>query len=703
MGPMAIPNGQALSGARVYVSGRITSIVVDPNHSNIIYIGAAQGGVWKTTDFGDTWTPKSDNEVSLAIGALAIDSRNNLYAATGEGNFAIDSYYGNGILKSTNGGDNWTPIGSNTFRQARFCRLAINPSTPATIFAASSNGLYRSTNSGGIWQQMTSGLPLNAFATDVVINPTTPDTAYAAFWGDGIYKTTNANAANQPTWNKLSSILPSTGSFTRIALGISRSSSNTLYALIAGLPNPNRNLSYLINQFYHTTNGGSLWNRITLPSGNIGGQGFYNLNVAVDPTTPDIVYLSAKSLWKATRNTMTNAWTITDIGSAIHADNHAFAFDPTNHLIIYACNDGGIYKSRNGGMNWIDSINKGLCISQCEFMEQHPVSDAIVLVGTQDNGTEQFRNSPVFYHSDDGDGGFVAIDPNQPNNVLHTYYSVSLSRSTQGGKYNSWQDVVNGLSGDSLFYPPFSLDQSNSNNIAFGTTTVFLDSAQGTDGWNTSIILPNLLTGVDPPEVVSAINYVNTNPGLIYTATNYGKVFRLTKTGSTWIATAIHALPLPTQRWIWDIQTLPNDNNTFIVVMSGFGTPHIWRGNFIPNSGTTTWTDISGTGLPDIPVNALAIEPSSPNTMYVGTDIGVFQTTNGGMTWTPFSQGLPNCAVFDMRIHMPTRLLRVATHGRGIWERKLDISSRDVNIFVRDHLMNTGRFPPSLSGEVVSI
>lgn len=128
---------------------------------------------------------------------------------------------------------------------------------------------------------------------------------------------------------------------------------------------------------------------------------------------------------------MTNTWTFTDIGGPFHPDNHAFAFDPMNSLVIYAGSDGGIYKSTDGGMTWSDSINRGLCIAQLEFMEQHPTSNAVVFTGTQDNGTEQFRNSPVFHHADDGDGGFVAIDQTNPRNVLSTYYSLSPKRSTR--------------------------------------------------------------------------------------------------------------------------------------------------------------------------------------------------------------------------------------------------------------------------------
>jgi len=681
LGPTAIPKGQTYSSARVLVTGRVTGIVVDPTAPNTIYCATAQGGVWKTINGGISWVATSDNEVSLAIGALAIDPSNDLvlYAGTGEGNFSGDSYYGNGVLKTTNGGASWTALATSTFAGTRFSRIAVTPGPPARLFAATGSGIFRSTNAGVNWTLMSSGTPAGAMATDVVIDPTTPTTVYAAFWGQGIYRCTNASAAT-PTWTKLTTGLPASG-FTRISLGISPSSSQTVYALIA-------DTSYTVNGFYRTTNGGTNWSSIALPGGSIGGQGFYNLNVAVDPTSPDIVYLSGISLWKATRGGA-GVWSFTDIGGAFHPDNHAFAFDPTNHLKIYAGSDGGIYESINGGTTWDDSINEGLCIMQCEFIDQHPTSDAVLFSGTQDNGTEQFRNSGVFNHADDGDGGYCAVDKTQPKNVLSTYYGNSPKRSTLGGKFGAWMSVAGGIAGPGLFYPPMALDETNSNNVAFGTNQVNLDAAQGTGGWPTKVTLPGMSGNV------SAIYY--TNSSLIYVGTTTGKVYRLVKSG-TWTATAIHAAPLPVGPFITDLATVPGSPNTVIVVMSGFGHGHAWRG-VVPAAGATTWTNISGGGvsaIPDIPANAIAIDPSAVNTYYVATDVAVYRTTNGGATWTQFSEGLPNCAVFDMRLHNPTRLLRAGTHGRGVWERKLDVPSvSSVDLYFRDHLMSTGRILPS--------
>jgi photosystem II stability/assembly factor-like uncharacterized protein len=682
LGPSAIPKGQTYSSARVLVSGRVTAIVVDPTNSNIIYAAAAQGGVWKTSDGGVTWVPQNDNNVSLAIGALAMDPGNPLvlYAGTGEGNFSADSYYGNGILATADGGATpWSELGTATFTGVRFSRLAVTPGTPAQLFAATGNGAFRSINSGVAWTALT-GLPAGA-ATDVVIDPTTPTTVYVAIWAQGVYKSTNANAS-VPTWTKLAVGFPA-GGFSRIALGLSPSSPLNIYVLASGPGTTN----YSINQFYASPDGGSTWSNVALPGGNLGGQGFYNLNCAVDPTTPDIVYLSAISLWKAVLSA--GVWTFSDIGGTHHPDNHAFAFDPANHLVIYAGSDGGIYRSADGGTTWSDSINKGLCIAQFEFLAQHPTSDAIVFGGTQDNGTEQFRNGAVFCHADDGDGGFCLIDPGQPNNVLSTYYGPSPKRSTQAGKFGSWFSVSSGISTSGLFYPPLAMDDTNSNNVAIGTDRIYLDASQGQGGWPTQVALPGLVGSV------SAIHYVNSN--LLYVGSQTGQVYRLALSGA-WAASLISSAPLPTS-FIWDVAALPGNADTVVVVMSGFGISHVWSGA-VPATGSATWTNISGAGanvLPDIPVNALVVDTAT--SYYIGTDVGVFVTNDAGTTWTSISDGLPNCAIFDLKLHGPSRLLRAATHGRGLWERQLNVASLpDANIYVRDHLMDTARVSPAAYG-----
>ena len=692
LGPTHVPLGQTYSphGTRVNVTGRVTVIVPDPKNAGTIYLGTAQGGIWKTIDSGDSWVPLTDHAPSLAIGALLIDPNNSniLYAGTGEGNRGGSTQYGLGILKTADAGSTWENKAFNTFKGSRFSRLAINPNDTSIIFAAlftrpgapppqasmRASGIYRSNDSGENWTRLENGLPpiSSTGASDIVIDPHNPDVAYAAFWDEGIFKTINANA-NEPRWTKLTSGLPTAGEFSRIVLGISSSSSNTLYAYMSNTPQKD----WIIDKFYQTKNSGDNWQQVPInvtPSrhnGNhdLGKQGFYNLNVAVHPQNENVVYLSSISLWKAVHNSTSGTWSISNIGTEFHPDNHAFAFNPQNPENIYAGSDGGIYRSENSGTTWKDDINKDLCITQFEFMEQHPSSDKLIIAGTQDNGTIRYKGDSAFDFCDGGDGGFVCIDPMDPKNVWHMYFNLSPAFSTQEGNFRTWIDLSGTIQQNaSNFYAPLTLDKANPKNIAVGGNVLYLDSDRGQDGWPEAMRI-NL--GLPNDDFISAINYVNSN--LIYVGTNRGRVYQLTlKNGEQWNVQAIQSPPFP-ERYIWDIATVPNTENTIIVIVSGFGTGHVFRGK-VSSDHTAAWTDIGGVGagkLPDNPTNALVIDENKPDTMYVGMDVGVFQTTNGGNDWIKLGAGLPNVQIYDMRLFSASRLLRAATHGRGIWQLKL--------------------------------
>jgi hypothetical protein len=243
-----------------------------------------------------------------------------------------------------------------------------------------------------------------------------------------------------------------------------------------------------------------------------------------------------------------------------------------------------------------------------------------------------------------------------------------------------------------LFYPPMTACRTNVNALALGTTVVNIDPTEGTGQWKTYVQLP----GLAPGEVISTLSYVDAN--LIYAATNAGKVYKLSL-AKDWTPTLISAPPLPKGNIkdyptgnITDLRPLPGKNDTIIVVIGGFGYPHVWQG-VVPAQGAAAWIDISGT-LPDIPANAVAIDPLDANRIFIGTDIGVFETRDGGANWSVISassSGLPNCAVFDLRLHERTRMLRAATHGRGLWEKPIDAPSTPaVDLYLRRHAMGYG-------------
>jgi photosystem II stability/assembly factor-like uncharacterized protein len=696
MGPLAVPNGQTYGGTRVLISGRVTAIAPHPTNGATIFIGTSRGGVWRTLDGGGTWSALGDDQPSLAIGALGIGTSNPdvLYAGTGEGNvqyystaFAESSapgiYLGVGVLRSVDGGSTWTHHAAAFLANRSFYRIAVDRNDANRAFAATSAGLCRTTD-GVTWTALSGGglPPIDATViacTDVVVdrNDATGNTVFAAFWKKGIYRSTNALSAS-PTFTRLTTGLPAESSVSRISLAQSPSAPGRRYALVASASDAFLGL-------YRTTNAaGTDWELCT-NSGTIQLYGAFTSDVNVDPTTPDVVYVSGVELYRCVRNTVTGAWAVTNVGSAIHPDSHCLAFHPTLNQTVYSGNDGGFYISRDAGATWEDAPNEGLCLLQYEAIDNHGSSDAFVQGGTQDNGTQQYRNGPVHYHSADGDGGYCTVSKSDGRHVTHAYYGSTPQRSTTGGAFGSYGSVAAGLNGSGLFYPPAAISPA-SERMAWGTSVVNIDDAMGTGGWpGSGVALPS----ANGP--VAALAFATDS--IVYCATTTGEVYRLDRTGTTWTARSLHAAPLPAGQWIWDVHCLPGDPNTIVVAFSGFGlAQHVWRGA-VPASGAATWTAASS-GLPDVPMYALAF--GSATQWFVGTDIGVFASTDGGATWNNFSQGLPNTAIYDLRLRSGGNLLRAATHGRGLWEVRVDLASQPtVDLFVRDHVMDTGRPPTS--------
>jgi hypothetical protein len=695
MGPLAVPDGQTYGGARVLISGRVTAIAPHPTDGNVIFIGTSRGGVWRTGDGGSTWAALGDNEPSLAIGALDIGTNNPkvLYAGTGEGNVQFYStafpqssapgvYLGGGVLRSDDGGDTWTHHAAALLANHSFYRIGVDRGDANRAFAATSRGLCRTTD-GSTWVALSGdGLPAITkeviACTDVVIDrgDTTGNTVFAAFWGSGIYKSTNALAAS-PTFTQVTTGLPAGNATTRICLKQSPSSPAHKYALVA-------NTGDTFDGLYRTTNAaGTTWELCT-NSATVELYGAFTGDVNVDPTTPNVVYISGVELYKCQRNP-TGTWSVANVGNNIHPDSHTLAFHSTLNQTIYSGNDGGFFISRDGGTTWDDSPNEGLCLMQYEAIDNHGSSDAFVQCGTQDNGTQQYRNSAVHYHSADGDGGYCTVSKVTGSNVTHAYYGNTPKRSTIAGRFGSYGDVSAGIDGSGLFYPPAAISPV-SERMAWGTRVINIDNAMGAGGWpGAGVTLPGLIAKTS----VSALSF--TNDTLIYCATTSGQVYRLDLSGTTWTARALDAAPLPTGQWIWDVHSVPGNDDTVVVAFSGFGlAAHVWRGT-VPGTGAAAWTAVSN-GLPDVPMYALAF--GSATQWFVGTDIGVFHSADAGVSWVNFSQGLPNTAIYDLRLRQGSNLLRAATHGRGLWELRTDLAAQPtVDLFVRDHIMHTGRAP----------
>lgn len=744
-------------------AGRTLSIAIDPTDTDIVYIGTANGGVWKTTDGGATWLPKSDFQMSLAISALAIDPNNHLrvFAGTGEyNNIGVGTYYGNGLLRSTNGGDTWTELATTTFTRDEISRIVFDPTdaTGQKMYLSSSIGVYESPDGGGSWTQLRAGS-----ASDLVVYktgaPATDITLVAAFHGSGLW-TAARTGGTWGSWTQLTDPdIPAAAG--RIELAQQATQPKTILAIFQGTGDS-------LNGIVKTTDGGASWSPVTVrldrsiggstdlasahshsksvpaadmtaapiartyTTGSAGtpahthtftvsaadfakvqlgarvnvttdtvsghqhsvalqasGQAWYNMHVAIHPTDANIIYFGEVRLWRNTSGGGTFASV-----PGVHSDNHAFAFDPAAPTTVWAVGDGGVFKSTNGGVDWADR-NRGLSTLQYISVSQHPQWDAVLLGGTQDNGTHRYSGTPAWQLSAGGDGGFTAIDHSLPTRMYHQYVFATFYRSDNAGAPGSWTLKNTGVSAGQ-FYGPFELDPSNSSVCYYGGNELYR-SANSADAWSA------VTSGVNGD--ITAIAVHPTNGDLVYVGTTTGKVYRVQK-GTDWALanvtlTDLTAAPLPAGFRIGDL-AVSGAGTVWVTIASilwgesgdTFSSDHVYR-------RTATGWESRSTGLAVAnPINTIVVDPTNDNRLFCGGDIGVFRTEDAGGSWAPWDQGLPNVPVFELEIHGPRRLVRAATHGRSIWERPIDTAScPTVDLYLRDNVLDSGRVQPSPSGQ----
>jgi photosystem II stability/assembly factor-like uncharacterized protein len=675
IGPFAIPHGQTYGsgpGSRPGVSGRISAIAVDPSNPNNILIGAAGGGVWQAQDGGLSWHPRTDNQPSLAMGAIAFDptTPSTVYGGTGEGNFF--RRLGTGLLRSTDGGTTWTMLATAPFVGTGFFDIIVDPLNGTHLLAGTSGGLFESANAGMAWTARRSAMTFDLSMHPGVLGD--PNSTQEVFAGclDGLLRSTNGGTA----WSSMT--LPGApASFQRIAVCHAPSDGNIVYVFASDGTN-----GYL---WRRTAFGGAFTAVSPLPADLSTGQSWYDWFAATAPNNPDVLYLGAINVHKGIRSPA-DVWTWTNIsgkpaGDSIHPDQHAIAFSPTDPNVVFVGNDGGIYRSPDAGTAW-KSLNRGLCITELEYVAQHPQFEAWMLGGTQDNGTERFEGEEVWFHVQDGDGGDCGVNSSLPYTCYHTFYGMGMERSTTGGGWGSWSWIgPNPPAGYSaLFYPPLDV---NGDVVAQAGSSVFISTNTGTSF--TSVNLP-AGAGVASALVIQSVTR-------IYAGTNQGQIFRIDFSGGAWQAPV--ALTTPRVGFVSDLEVDPaNPSRLWATYSTLAGTGHVFRSD----NGGTTWTDVSA-GLPAIPFNALVVDPANTNAVYAAADVGVFRSTNAGGAWSSFANGLPNVLVKDLVFHAGSRLLRAATQSRGVWEIPVDQATMpDVEVYLRDSAVDTGRLSPSPSG-----
>ena len=666
------------------IGGRVVDLEFDPHNPANIYAASATGGVFKSADGGLNWLPVFDDQANLTIGDIAMDPVNPgvLYVGTGEANGGHNNFPGGGVYKSTDGGQSWTFLGlDNT---VSIGRILVDPLNPDRVFLAAvgsyfapnpERGIYRSTNGGQTWESSLF-VSDSTGAIDLIMDPQNPNRLIAAFWErvrtangrshlygptGGVFRSTDGG----DSWENLNSGRglpnPAGERVGRIGLALCQSFPDEVYAIY------NDGSTY--TGLYRSSNFGDSWTNAdpyNYISNGVSTFSWYFGQVRVHPTNPERVWALDVSYMRSTdggRN-----WPIIyGYGgpSELHVDHHALAFHPTNPDIMVEGNDGGINISSDGGV----TFTKVAELPNNQFYEigLDANNPERIYGGTQDNGTLRTLsgNTNDWQRIYGGDGFYVLVDHTDPNVIYAESQNGGLGRTLNGGA--TWSPATTGINGPRNWSTPVAMDPINPSILYYGTNAVYrtVDRAL-----NWSSYSPDLTDGPGQARLgtITTIAVSEANNLIIWAGTDDANVWVSSNRGATW--TRVDRAPLP-ERWVTRVVPDPINQDVAYLTYSGLRwvdpQPHVFR---TADRGQT-WTDISS-NLPDAPVNAMAVDPTDNNYLYLGTDLGAYLSANLGQSWEYLSPDLPMVTVGDMKIHPTAYYLAIGTHARSIY--KLDLS-----------------------------
>jgi photosystem II stability/assembly factor-like uncharacterized protein len=645
-------NNNSLKGG----SGRINSIAFHPFDSNIIYVGAPSGGFWKTTDGGQSWFTSTDQLAAIGISDIAVipQSPSIIYLATGDGD-GLDTY-SIGILKSTNGGVSWKPtiVSEDVTVNNNFRRIIVHPVDPDIMIAASAKGIYKTTDGWDTYSLVKSGQ-----FKDLEFNTSDPSIIYAAsydYYGNAkIYKSTDTGNS----FNEAMTGVNLNGEVDRIELAVTKANSSYVYALCSNADDGG------FYGLYRSVNSAQSWSLIY--SGNSlnllgweddgqdhGGQGWYDLTLAVSPDRATEVFVGGVNIWWSLSGgggwKPITMWYHGHEAEYVHADHHMLVFNPYTD-VLFSGNDGGIYKSYDKGETWTD-ISDGLQILQVYRITNSVNDPDLNITGNQDNGTI-LRDASDWYEIYGGDGMECFIDYNDDDIIYVSMQRGSLMKSTNGGK--NFTSIKPNVGDDGAWITPFIMHPVIPNIIYAGYKDVY-KSVNG--GYSWTKISNNLTGGVN----LNALAVAGSNDDHIY-ASARDKIWKTIDGGETWtdISEGI------SDHYVTSIAVSETDPNKVWVTLSGYEADEkvYYSGN-----GGQSWSNYSE-GLPNVPANCIVYENNSNNALYAGTDIGAYYRDRSMSQWVDYSDNLPNVIVSDLAIHYTAGKLRAGTYGRGLWESDL--------------------------------
>ncbi len=535
-------------------SGRVNAIAVSPANPSLVLVGSSTGGIWRSTDGGDSFAPVSDDQVDLAVGSLAFSQSSPEVAYAGMGD-SKGGYLGSGVLKSTDQGQTWRRVSNGSLPSpGSISNLEIDPDNPNRLYVAqytkiaggkvTSSGLYVSGDGGVNWNRVLSGAP-----RDVVIDPFDSRVVYAGLSridkdADpqlGLYRSTDSGG----TWATLFTAQYDLTKRRDFRVAVSPVKAHLIYSYFGGFVGLSLDAHLRVS-----TDAGATWTDRSLAAVDTAQLG-YNTYLAADPRDAQTLYIGSRDLFKSTDGgeSWTNltrnfydsgaGWQYAPGGSATHTDQHALAFSPANPNEYYVGNDGGVSKTTDDGETF-RSLNGTLTLTQFVGISLHPTNPAISYGGTQDNGTQQRSTDSSWVEVISGDGGHTVIDPLDPSIVFTTYVRGDIYRLVNDGHTFDVQIGSNATFGEFVetprlaFYPPF-VGNGVDATLYFGTWRLFVSTNRG-NSWFAPSGFVDLTKGITEAgqDVLAAIAVAPSNTSVIYTGSAQGRAMRSTNGGQSW-------------------------------------------------------------------------------------------------------------------------------------------------------------------------
>ncbi len=686
VGPVTLP--QASSDAREQGLGRINVVRFDPNNKDVIWVGTASGGVWKTTDGGTTWTTFPYTSImSICISDIAISPQdpNTVYVGTGDSNGSFSTagiFYSVGIIKTTDGGATWQQTGmSNQLSDGNLIgRILVSPTNKDIIIAATRFGIQKSTDGGKTFSAKTGTNPSKDYYKSMEFKPDDPNIIYASTFTNNsgydasIWKSTDMG----DSWFKATLSGGDLHNVSRIALAVSTNpdAKNYVYALAVDKTTDG------FNSFWVSEDAGDTYeiysNREVAPDilGRYSGydesgklQGWYDLCMAISPDNFSEIWTGGINIWKSDdlgysyeKETHWQYENNTQDLPVVHADHHDMRYNPITKE-LFVTNDGGIYKYSDG--HWTD-LTDGMSITQFYRLGLSASSPGFLIAGAQDNGSSALIDGK-WTHVLAGDGLECAIDPVDPKNVYGSMPNGILTRSVDGGVTFTRMLDSNITKEEGEWITPFVIDPKRPSVIYAGYESIWRSNNYGNPGQWVKLAELN-------SQKIQALAIAPSDSKTIYAATKT----RVWKTSNELDFSQVGG-SLPTS--ITYIAVDPNDADRFWVTCSNYSDGG--RKVYYYDKDNSKFVDISG-DLPNVPVNCIAYQKDSPDRLFIGTDYGVFYSENNTPFWKKYGSDMPNVIVNELEIQYTSKYLYAATYGRGIWKIKLS----DCNLQAPDVTVN---------------